>query len=281
MGNYLLALVLSGVVTTGPSSVGNVTAQTAHPQAMGLEMLPAAPRGKSTVIGGAIRNVDPIRDQITLKVYGAGTMKILFDPRTEVFRDGKKIPLLAMKPEEHASVETVLDGTQVFARSIHILSEMPEGECNGQVVSYDPQTRELRVKPALTQDAITLRVPDGTSIQRRVTETQKTTMDAAGLTAGALVAIRFSSAGSGRGMAREITVLALPGQPVTFRGNVAYLDLHAHKLVVEDARNEESYSISYEPGEFPEDKKLHVGSPVTVEASFNGTGYEARTITPH
>ena len=47
-------------------------------------------------------------------------------------------PLRDLRPGDHVSVETVLDGTTVFARSIHMLSGSPEGECQGQVMSYDP-----------------------------------------------------------------------------------------------------------------------------------------------
>jgi len=44
--------------------------------------LPPIPTGKSTVIGGEIRSVDPVRDQVTLKVFGGNdTMKVLFDER--------------------------------------------------------------------------------------------------------------------------------------------------------------------------------------------------------
>src|ERR1700741_685871 len=34
-----------------------------------LPPLPALPKGKSTVIGGAIRSVDAVRDQLTLKIF--------------------------------------------------------------------------------------------------------------------------------------------------------------------------------------------------------------------
>ena len=39
----------------------------------GLSSLPPIPKGKSTVMGGVIHDVDPVRDQFTLKVFGAGT----------------------------------------------------------------------------------------------------------------------------------------------------------------------------------------------------------------
>ncbi len=104
----------------------------------GLDTLPPRPPGKSTVIGGAIQNIDPVRDQFTLKVFGGKPMKILFDERTQVYRDGKRTPLRDLRPDDHASVETVLDGTKVFALSVHVLSQLPEGERQGQVMDYNP-----------------------------------------------------------------------------------------------------------------------------------------------
>lgn len=58
-------------------------------------------------------------------------MKILFDQRTQVFRDGVKIPLLDLKPADHASVQTTLDGEKLFAISIHILSQLHRGGTAG------------------------------------------------------------------------------------------------------------------------------------------------------
>src|SRR5271169_995016 len=84
--------------------------------------LPPSPRGKSTVIGGAIRSLDPVRDQLTLNVFGGQTVKVLFDERTQVFVDGAKSGLHELRSGDHVSIETVLDGTTVFARSIHLLS---------------------------------------------------------------------------------------------------------------------------------------------------------------
>jgi hypothetical protein len=55
--------------------------------------LPPAPQGKSTILGGAIKSVDPVRDQLTLKIYGQRPTKILFDERTQVYRDGKPVSL--------------------------------------------------------------------------------------------------------------------------------------------------------------------------------------------
>ena len=131
-----------------------------------LPALPPPPSGKSTVIGGVIRSVDPVRAQLTLKVFGGQTLKIIFDERTLFYRDGVRAPLRDLGPDNHASVETVLDGTDIFARSIHTLSRSPEGESQGQVLSYNPGTGELTVSAGLAHEPIQLRVLAGTPIVR-------------------------------------------------------------------------------------------------------------------
>ena len=93
------------------------------------------PKGRSTILGGSIRSVDAVRDQMVLNVYGQKPMKILFDERTELYRDGKKVPLHTLGTAQHASVQTTLDGAKIFAVSVHILSEQPQGDYQGRVVS--------------------------------------------------------------------------------------------------------------------------------------------------
>src|ERR1700679_1762124 len=67
--------------------------------------LPPLPKGKTTILGGEIRNFDPVRDQFSLRIYGERPMRIWFDERTQVYRDGEKIPVRDLGPEDHASVE--------------------------------------------------------------------------------------------------------------------------------------------------------------------------------
>lgn len=245
-----------------------------------LPALASAPPGKSTVIGGAIRVVDPVRDQLTLKVFGGKSMKILFDERTQFYRDGKKTSLRDLRPVNHASVETVLDGTSVFARSIHILSHAPGGECQGQVLSYNPGTGELTVTAALSHEPIELRVPAGTPFGRAV-QTASSSADAgvSSLVKGTLVRVKFKSGNDGRGIATHVEILATPGSVFVFSGDVSFLDLHANLVVIVDPRDNQSYKISFDPALFPMSRDLRQGMHVSVTAKFDGTRYVANAIT--
>jgi hypothetical protein len=286
MCRFLVMLVLTSVafcqVTfASPGAQQSTAAQptpASNPATAGLDTLPPRPPGKSTVIGGAIQNIDPVRDQFTLKVFGGKPMKILFDERTQVFRDGKRTPLRELRPDDHASVETVLDGTKVFALSVHVLSQLPEGERQGQVIAFDPGARELTVSDIMGQGPLKLRVPEGATI---IHVGQAVASQGAGesdLVKGTLVSVRFKADGKGQGVASQISILAKPGTAFVFTGNVTFLDLRNKVLVLADPSNDSSYKISFDPNRLPTVRDLHEGTQVTVTATFDGGSYVATDI---
>ena len=144
-------------------------------------------------------------------------MKILFDERTQVYRDGVRIPVRNLGPEEHASVQTTLDGANVFAVSIHILSEAPEGECEGRVLRFNLDKGELVVASQMSPAPVTLVVPANASIAR-VGEPEFTAGPSglSDLVPGSLVSVSFESARLNRAprttiLPTQIKVLAVPG----------------------------------------------------------------------
>lgn len=262
----------SAVDEAGVSSTTN--------EASFLPPLPKAPLGKTTVIGGVIRNVDPVRDQLTLGVYGGGKpMKILFDERTQFFRDGIKTPLDDMRPEDHASVETILDGDDVFAVSVHMLSRSPQGECEGQVLAFDPRDGEVTLRNTLSGEPIKLRVEPRTTIARMGQPAFASTVTGTSdLMRGALVSVKFEGDNKGGGIADAIAILATPGSGFYFSGNVTYLDLHAGMMALTDPRDEKSYTVAFDPARFPLSHDLHEGSRISVTASFDGKHYVASKL---
>jgi hypothetical protein len=282
MGVFFAILML-GAVASAQTPAADTSHQAAQ-SASGIERaqgdLLALPQGKSTVIGGMISSVDPVTDQLTLQVFGGRRMKILFDERTEVYRDGAKTSLRDLHANDRASVETMLDGTTVFARSIHMLSRSPEGECQGQVLSYDQGSGVLTLSESLSRDSIQLHVPAGTAIVR-----EGQTASASGhaglsdLVKGTLISAKFQSDNKGQGVASRIAILAIPGETLSFSGNVSFLDMHANQFVVANANNDQNYKISFDPAVFPETRNLHEGTGVKVTAEFDGSRYVARAIT--
>lgn len=247
-----------------------------------VQTLPPAPSGKSTILGGEIRYIDPVRDVMVLRVFGRGPVKILYDERTQVFRDGKKIALHDLHPADHASVQTVLDGADVFALSVHILSQTPQGDYQGLVLSYNPATTELMINSVLSHEPMKLLVPPETHVvregQRGFTSGQRGLGD---LVHGSLVSVKFEPDRQGRGVATQIVVLATPGSQFVFSGSVADLDTHNGTLSLHDPRDDKSYRIYFSSTRLPVSRNLHTGDRITVSAVFDGAHYVAQTITPN
>jgi hypothetical protein len=231
------------------------------------------------VIGGRIADVDPVRDRFTLKVAGGQSMTILFDERTQAYRDGKKISLLDLGPDDHGSVETILDGSKIFAIRIHMLSQLPEGEFRGSVLSYDRQTSQITVNIEASQKPITFRIPAGTPMERVGQEASAGQKgEISDLVAGSLVDIRFKGGSKGQGVVSHLDIVAVPGSTFVFSGNLSFLDLRVGHLTIVDPRDDKTYQISFEPSRFPVTNELHAGSAVRVTTHFDGSRYLASEI---
>lgn len=246
-----------------------------------LPALPPPPPGKSTVLGGEINKVDPVRDMLTLKIVGARPVKILFDQRTQVFLDGKKIPLIDLKAAQHAAVQTVLDGANVYALSIHMLSHSPEGDYQGTVLSYNSMTTELTVTSDISHAAMLLQVPSGTPIVRQGQAAFRMRQNGVGdLVRGALIAVKFAANQTGGAVASQISILAVPGSEFTYDGNIITLDLHAGKLAIQDPRDSRNYQLLFNPAGLQSAQTLRVGEHVIATAVFDGANYVVRSFTP-
>jgi hypothetical protein len=245
----------------------------------GSSGLPSMPNGRSTVIGGAIRGLDRVRNQFTLSVFGGHTLKILFDARTRVYRDGLPGTLRDLQAGDHVSVETVLDGTTVFARSIRGLSAAPEGECQGQVLSYDPADGELTVRDVLSREPLKLRVPAGIAIVGQGQAASPSSDGGlSGLAKGTLVSVKFQPDNKGHGVVSQMVILAAPGTAFVFVGKIAFLDMHSGLMVLVDPRDEKHYEVFFDSARFPMSRELHEGNDVTVTAAFDGARYLASAI---
>ncbi len=244
-----------------------------------LSALPSVPRGKTTILGGEVQRVDLVRDELTLKVFGQRSTKILFDERTQVYMDGKKASLQELSAGEHASVQTVLDGTDVFALSIHMLSRLPEVEYQGLVLNFDAGTRELTVSSALNPGSMKLFVPLNTSVSRVGQPAFSSAPSGSGdLVRGSLVSIKLGSDNRGRGVANRVTVLATPGSSFVFSGNISYLDVHSGSLVLVDTRDGRTYHIFFNSARLPASQSLREGDHVRLTAGFDGSQYVAGAI---
>ncbi len=238
-----------------------------------LPDLPRLPNAKATLIGGTVERLDRVRDQLTVRVFGGGRVNILFDPRTHVYRGPSEATIADLKIGERVYVDTILDGTTVFARAIRLKKEQAVGESQGTVLKYRADRSELTIRDAISPTPIRVRLNSSTRFLQG-----DRAVAASVLTEGSLVALKFGSEGNGHDVAREVLILALPGTRYTFAGQVAHLDLRTGLLVINSSTDRKTYEVYLDPSAPPDDN-LHTGSVVTVVTSFEGSRYVARSLT--
>ncbi len=240
--------------------------------------IPPLPTGTSTIFGGDIRELDPVRDQFMLRVAGQRPMKVLFDERTQVYRDGKRVSLRDLQSGEHVSVETSLDGAKIFAMSIHMLSNRRQGEYEGRVLNFDRRTGELTVASGLSLERIRVLVQGSTTLERKGQNARSGPAIPADLVDGTLVSIEFRPGSGGEPIANRVSILAVPGASFVFSGSIASLDIHEGFLVVVDPRDRKSYKVYFSSATSSAAQNLHLGDHVRAVASYDGAQYVATSI---
>jgi len=237
-----------------------------------LPDLPPVPGSKATMIGGTIHRLDRVRDQVTLNVFGGGHTTILFDPRTKVYRGTKEVSIADLHEGERAYLDTILDGTTVFARAIRLSATKASGESQGVVLRYKPDRGELTIRDGISPNPIRVLVNGSTKVLEGRRSLQVNTLQE-----GSLVSVKFSPEGSGHDVASEISILAAPGSRFTFSGQVLHLDLRSGLLVLKSSIDQKTYEIYLDPATPPEDN-LQTGADVTVVANYQNSRYVARNI---
>lgn len=284
MQRWFAVALLTGMVLS-PAAAGAQQPETLPGPTAALKLdnptggLPPAPSpDTSTIFGGAIRSVDTLRDQFMLHVYGQRPMKVLYDERTQVFRDGVKIPVHDLGAADHASVQTALDGTHIFAISIHILSQIPTGSFRGMILSYDRDSGVLALDASPAPPFKVVVAVNATI--RREGQTAFTAQPSGpwDLRRGALVSVTFAPNGEGQVIANQVQVFAVPGASFIFSGDVTALDMADGTLTLVDPRDGKSYRLHFYPGQVSSGQTLHIGAQVRITASYNGGSYMASDI---
>jgi hypothetical protein len=254
--------------TVSPGDIEPVRPLPANPAG-----IPPLPGGKVTLLGGTIQKVDHIRDRLTLQVFGGNRTAVLFDERTHVFRDGKSATLDDLKNGERAYVDTTLDGTQIFARNIRVVAQLPTGQSSGQIVDFRPGSGELIVRDTISPEPVKMRLAGNAVILQgdRIA-------GPAELKAGTLVTLAFTPGNGEAPIVRQISILALPGAAFIFSGRIEHLDLRRGLLVVVDPRDNKSYEVYFDPTARHLARDLKQGVDVTVQATFDGRRYQSREI---
>lgn len=238
-----------------------------------LPDLPSLPRAKASLIGGTIQKLDRVRDEITVQVFGGGKMKIFFDTRTHIYEGSGQGSTSDLHQGDRVYVDTILDGSTVFAKTIRLKTTASAGESLGIVASYRGDKGELQLRDSLSPQPLKIRITSETKIIHG-----EHSASASELVAGTLVAVKFGSQQDGRDVAREVSVLAVPGASFTFAGRVTGLDLRLGLLTLTSATDNKTYEIYFDPSVIGDDT-LSRANDVTVLTHFDGNHYVARSVT--
>ena len=198
--------------------------------------LPPLPNNRVTLMGGTVSGLDEVLNHMIFQPFGEKKkMHVSFDTRTRFYRDGQPISYREIKEGQRVYLETMLNGSKVFAKSIWIQSAADSGVGRGQIVSFDPQHSALTVRDELSSQAIKMQLTPATVIR-----SGDHTTTTAELVPGALVSLSF---GPQREL-REITLSAKPGSQFTFAGRVSYLDMSRKLIAVDNSSDKLKYDIA-------------------------------------
>jgi hypothetical protein len=234
------------------------------------------PQNKSALVGGTVKEIDPIRNRMTVEVFGkgAGKMKVMFDPRTRFDRNGVPTDQTTIKKGDQVYLDTQLVNHKIFARDVYIRTGTAVADASGQVASYNPKTRELTLNDQMSESQV------------RVWLTPSTVVKNGGMVGGSndiqegsLITVRLSPADKGRNLASKIDVIARPGSQFTFFGTLTHIDLRHGTLAVDNNSDHKSYDIRFQPSQIGVSDDLQVGREVAVNAIFNGRDYTAQSLT--
>lgn len=237
-----------------------------------LPELPPVPKANATLIGGTLERIDMVRDRVTVRVFGGGKESFLFDPRTQVYRGGKAVTVADLHEGERIYLDTILDGSTVFARTIRLTSAHATGTSQGVVLKFRGNGGELVLRDAMSPNAVDVRVNPSTRVMQG-----DRAVPISALVPGTLVSIRFSSEEGAHNTATEISVLAQPGTRYTFSGQVVHIDLRTGLLVLNSSTDHKTYEVYLPPSINPEEG-LQPGVTVKVATDFDGERYVVRNI---
>lgn len=233
---------------------------------------PPLPKGDISLIGGTVRSVDKVRNKLTVQPFGGKPMKMFFDERTHIYRDGVETTFMAINKGERVYVDSQLDRNGIFARNVHVVTEAHAADARGQIIGV--RGGFITLQDQLSGQPVNFEVTSATKVKSKTAAAST-----AALVPGALVTIQFSPGQQNRRVVREVAVLAKPGDSFKFFGDVTYLDLSKGKMAVHNIADDQTYELSFTPGALPAVNSLRIGSQVTVDAAFTGRGYHATTVT--
>ena len=126
--------------------------------------LPPVPKSGATLVGGIVERMDRVRDRIVVRPFGGGKMEIAFDPRTKFLRGEQAAAARDLHPGDRVHIETVNEGSRIFAKKIHLGLAGAPGEARGQVVAYDAANGTININDELSARPVQFRIDKSTRL---------------------------------------------------------------------------------------------------------------------
>lgn len=169
--------------------------------------LPPLPHNKVSLMGGTIAALDQVQNRMVVRAFGGKQkLQLNLDMRTRIYNDGKPAMVRDLKSGQRVYVDTMLNGSKVFAKSIWIQTAAGTGDARGQVLSYDSQRRILNVRDEVSEQPVNFQLaPDA------VVRWGNANGSFSDLTSGSLVSLSFGPQQGRSGFVREVTLLAQRG----------------------------------------------------------------------
>jgi hypothetical protein len=233
--------------------------------------LPPLPHNRVTLMGGTVVSLDEIMNHMVIQPFGGKQkMKVAFDTRTHFYRDGKPIAEREIKQGQRIYVDTQLNGSKVFAKTIWIQTSAENGVGQGQIVDFDSRRQILTVRDELSSQPLKMRLTSATVLRKG--ERQASVGD---LAEGALVRLSFGPEGE----LQQVTVLATPGTAFVFAGRVTYIDMSRKLIAIDNRSDQKKYDVFVDAVPANVLRQVREGDDVTVSAVFDGNQYAARSLT--
>jgi hypothetical protein len=229
---------------------------------------------KVSLVRGVLKQIDPIHDQLLVRTFGGGQLRINFDGRTQLFAENKAVRLTGLPAGSVVSVDTVVDEGKLFARSVRT-GTMITAEVEGQIVQYDSAKSQISVHDPMSPEAVSLHITPDTTI---INQNQPSSAQA--LSSGMLVRVNFDAA---QHTAAKVEILAAPGNSFTFQGRVIAVDLRARVLSIFNNTDQDIHDLAIGSLDVGSIGLLREGAEVNIQAEFDGGRYNARSVAlvPH
>lgn len=229
---------------------------------------------KVSLVRGVLKQVDPIHDQLLVRTFGGGQLRINFDGRTQLLDENKATRLTSIPAGSVISVDAVMDEGKLFARSVRT-GASDTAELEGQIVQYDAAKSQIALRDPMSPETVLLHITPSTTV---INQGQPASAQA--LSSGMLVRVTVDTA---QHAADKVEILAARGNSFTFQGRVVAVDLRSRVLSLLNDTDQSLHELAIGSLDVGSIGLLREGADVNIQAEFDGEHYNARSVAlvPH